>query len=329
MKKILLGSLMIFLFTAFLTAADDARLARLQDRKENPFARQAMAKLLVKDKVPGVGPILEEIFKDTNEDAKMRSIAVKYLGEMGDKDAGPAIVDTVKNKDESMDFRKACMESLGTIADRELLITLGAGISSIDDASYTLSTAYIAAVEKSKYIRDPEILVILGQFLSPSVKPDLKKRAVAALAESTDKSTITILMISLNDKLPNVRKEGLKALARLAGASAVTLFISKLEEEKKDDIRAMYAEELNKLPIPKLKKIWIEDLAKRVEEEKKPATKKRLAEALDRIKKEQGNSGTAGDTAPGGQKEFTASNNSNTGKAVEKPVEKPKLPVKK
>jgi HEAT repeat protein len=275
---------------------------KLKDRRENPFARQAMAKMLVKDKIAGIGPVLEVIIKDTKEDLKMRITAAKYIGELVYKTAAPALMDIIKNREEETELRQTCIETLGAFNDKQVLMEVGAYVIEFDIYTNSLAMSYIQAVEKSKYIKDKDVLIVLWHFLGVP-KPDVKIKVVDALSGINDKQIYTILMIALFDKSPMVRKEAIKPISKMGGSNAVALFISMLEEEKKDEIREMYVDELLKLSIPKLKPIWIEELTKRIGEEKKSSTKAKLTEALDRIKKAQ--SGLSpGETT--GQKTFTA-----------------------
>ena len=319
MKKILLLSSLLIALSVVFANAEDAKLTKLKDRKENPFARQAMAKLLVKEANAETGPALETIVKDSNEELKMRVIAAKYLGELAYKEAGPALLDIIKNKDEDIELRQASVEAVGTFADKQTLINLGTGIVAHDNYSNQLSIAYIDSIDKSSFKRDKDVLLTLGQFLGGNVRAEAKKKSIALLANSNDKQTITILMICLMDKTPPVRKEAIKSISKLAGSAAVPLYISKLEEEKKDDIRAIYADELLTLPVPKLKKYWFDELEKRIGEEGKNSTKTKLEKVLVRIKKAQ-EAPEAGGAI--GQKTFSAPANAVAPEA-------PKVPAKK
>jgi len=289
MKKILFWSLLAISFPALFFCAEDPRIVKLKDRREGIIGRQVLAKMLVKEKSESVGPVLEKIYSDPNEEMKMRVSAAKFIGELPYKDAFAALLDVVKNKDEDVDLRQASVEAIGAFDDKQSFLELGG----FGNFSNKLAAVYLDAVEKSRYRRDKDVLLTLGQFLSGSLYPEIKKKAIALLSESNDKRTLTLLMIALQDKTPSVRKDVIKHISRIGGSSAVPLYINRLEEEKRPEIREMFADELLKLPIPKLKKVWIEDLTKRIQQEPLDGTKEKLTQALDRIKKAQANPETA------------------------------------
>ena len=254
-----------FIFLIFilpvLIFAEDSRLAKLRDRSESIISRQVVAKMMINDRVPEVGPALAEILKNTKEDDTMRLFAMKSLGELKNRMSGPTLQET-----------------------KQLYALMGDGILMRDKPGNKLSKAYLDIIGAGIFKNDPEVLIAAGQFMSKSIDLDLKYKAIDLLSASSSKEPLTLLMIALSDKDPAVRKKVIVAVAKLAKGDAVTLFISKLEEETDDDVRALYAEELNKLPIPIIRKSWIGDLTFWVAEETRKDIKKDLASALEKIK---------------------------------------------
>ena len=293
MKRTGLIMMLALMLPAFLLA-EDPRLATLKDRSSGLVSRQVVAKMMVKDRILEVGPVLNAILKDTREEEKMRLFAMKYLGEMQYKGCSPTLVEITKNKDLSMDFRKICVETVGAIDDKQTYIEMGTGILLRDDVANVLSQTYVDQIEKSKLKEDPDIISMLGQFMTRSVKDVVKLKALDILAAHPSKENLTLIMISLSEKNPVVRKKAVPVVAKLAQADAVTLFISKLEEETDDEVRAIYAEELNKLPMPKVRSIWVGDLAFWVAEETVEPIKKNLASALVKLKAANKGSGLSG-----------------------------------
>jgi len=85
-----------------------------------------------------------------------------------------------------------------------------------------------------------------------------------------------------------VRMQAIKAVAKIGGKSTVAAMIDSLQEEKgSDEVRDLLADILNKIEIGPLKKVWLEELSKRIEEEKNKKLKMKLEKALERIKKAQ------------------------------------------
>ncbi len=285
--------LLVFLLPV-LMSAEDPRMTTLKDRSEGMLARQIIAKSMVKDRVLEVGPVLETILKNTKEEDRMRIFAMRQLGELGYREAGPVLIDITKNKDLSVDFRKVCVEAVGAINDKQLFLDMGMGILLRDDVANVLSKTYLDILEKSRFRNDPEILVVLGQFMSAGVKDYVKDRAMGLLSESPGKETLTLLMIALSDKNPEVRKKAIVTVAKAGQGDAVTLFISKLEEETNAGVRAVLAEELDKLPAPKLRHIWIADLLYWMTEEPRADIKKNLASALEKLKAANQGAGSGG-----------------------------------
>jgi|GEM_PF-6144127 len=302
MKKILLLISVLLTLPIFVSGEEDVRLQKVKNPEENSLARQAMAKILLKDKAPDLGPVFESILKNKKEDPKMRIISARAMGELLYNTAAPLLMSTIKDTEEPVDLRQSCMDSLGVFADKKTFVEVGTGIVNFDDESNRISLSYLEAFEKSKFRKDKDILLLLAQFLGASFNIDVKKKAIAELSESNDKQTLTILMISLSDRIAGVRKVALKSLTKMGGSSMVPLFISRLEDEKNEEIKGLLLDELLKLQIPKLKSIWLEELEKRVEEEKKGQIKAKIAKVLERVKKAQAGS----DSGATGQKTFTA-----------------------
>lgn len=276
MKKQMIFAVFTLLLPV-LMFAENSRLNSLKDRSEGLIPRQVAAKMLIKDRVPEVGPVLAQIVKNPKEDGKMRLFCMKSLGEMEYRPLGPTPAEI-----------------------KQLFVDMGDGILVRDDKSFSLSKAYLEILGSSKFKDDPEVLVVLGQFVGKAdkedlkIKEDLKLKAMDVLGASSSKDTLTLLMITLSDKKPEIRKKALLLISKQAQGDAVTLFISKLEEETDDDVRAVYAEELNKLPIPKIRSSWIADLKYWATEEPVESIKLNLNAALARVKEANPGKGLAG-----------------------------------
>lgn len=250
MKKIGIFFIVLFIFPV-LTFSEDSRINQLKDTKESPLLRVAMAKMLGKEKVKEAVPVLVDILKNTEEDYELRVVCANALGEMGAKEAVPVYLEIIRN-----------------------------------ETNKDLVNGIVDVISKSKYKKDKDILSALGLLIRHK-KLEIKKKVINILTESNDKSTLTFLMIAMEDKSTEIRKMAIQSVAKIGGKLAALAMIDALEEEKKDEIRDLIADILNKVEIPPMKKVWIESFEKRVEEEKSPKTKAKLKSALERVKKAQ------------------------------------------
>jgi len=286
-QKIVTFFIFLLIFP-FLVFCEDRRINQLKDIKESPLLRTALAKMLGKEKVKEASPVMIDILKNIKEDCKLRIACANALGEIGAKEAIPVYLEIIKNESEEEDYdvRTACANQLGNLVDKETLPELESLIRTIKDFRGDIINGIVDGISKSKYKKDKDVLAVLGLLITHR-KSEIRKKVINILTESNDKSALAFLMIAMEDKSPEVRKIAIQSVGKIGGKSAALAMIDALEDEKKDDIRELIADILNKVEIPPMKKVWIETFEKRVEEEKNPQIKMKLKSALERVKKAQ------------------------------------------
>ncbi|MFH1824643.1 MAG: HEAT repeat domain-containing protein [Candidatus Firestonebacteria bacterium] len=252
MKKIVVFFVILFIFPV-LIFSEDKRINQLKDTTESPLLRAALAKSLGKENIKEIGPIFLEI---------------------------------ICNEKEDYGLRVACANQIGNFDSKEILFQLKDLIVTLKDSKGDIINGILDGISKSKYRKDKDILSAVGLFIKDK-KSETRKKVIAILTESNDKSAIPFLMMAMEDKAHAIRKMAIQSVAKIGGKLAALAMIDALEEEKQEEIRDLIADILNKIEIPKMKKVWIETFEKRVEEENNPKTKLKLKSALERVKKAQ------------------------------------------
>ena len=305
MKRTALLVLSALLLPAFLfsagandkqAAANDKRLETVKDKKNMTSMRVSYLKLLMKDKFEGVCPVAFDILKNRKEDPKLRVICAEAIDAF---DYKPAVDDLLRivmqegaeedtgkpeDQEEDYDVRIACAKALAGFDDKEVVTQLGQVLGKLQDARGDVTDAIVDELMKSKFKDDDNVLAGCSLAIKHR-KKEIREKVVKVLGAVNDKKALPFLMLGMEDKEPSVRILAIGFVAKLGGKLANVTLIDALEEEKDNKVREEIADELLKIEIGGLRKVWMDKLQSYADKDPSPAVKTKLKKAAERFKK--------------------------------------------
>jgi len=271
--------LIILLLGLSLYAENDPRLKILQDKSAYDTTREAIIKVLVKDKVKEVVPILIDIIKNKNEKLKIRMLAINSLSTFKDPKGVFALGEVINDINEPDEIRIAAINSLGDTGTKEAREILGESLAMSDPMGELLEKV---ALNLSKIGNKDDIPYFAPVLNHKNEK--LRLATISFLERVADKYSLPIVAFFLSDKSIEIRKRAIRMVSKLGGSSILPTLIVSLIEENDISVKEIIIEELNKVKIVPIKKKFISELENYYYRETDEKIKPKIKLILDKLK---------------------------------------------
>ena len=189
-NNILIITIMIISQFAF---SEDRRIDTVKDRANNSLLRISMIKVLAKDNVKELGPILLGIMEEPKEEVKTKMAAISAIAELKYKKGIPMLVDIYSDYRHKLDYREACLEALKELIktisnDKDAMLNMGI-LLRIRETDEDLINAYLDAFEKGQYKKDKDVLAVVSSGIRTK-NIEIRKKIISIISESNEQTVL-------------------------------------------------------------------------------------------------------------------------------------------